>query len=122
MTVYANVAYSRALWINLPAVFPREGPNAESWGRELSLACWADSGLAHGPEDVARMAFILTGFALRLGPGTVHPEHEFDPTTEIQTLLHLAVPRTAPVPLRVMVLNRDVVGKQGLNLHNLAGR
>lgn len=119
MTVYANIAYDRSIWIKVPAGYFPEAPDAEAWGRELSIACWSDSGQLVEQNDLDGLAAILAKFASDLGPGAEHPEHAFDPHMEISTLLYLPDPRGIPFPVRVMVFHEAVVRAQRLTVREL---
>ena len=119
MTVYANIPFIPAIWMDLPAVYPQDAPDAESWGRLMSSACWTDSGLPHGDEELRYLAEVLTSMVTSFGPDAAHPEHAVDPGMEIWTLLHLPDPRVLPVPVRVMVLDEHVVRREKTTVSDL---
>lgn len=119
MTVYANIPFNPAIWVDLPASFPPEAPDALSWAKDLAQGCWIDSGLSYERTAVDRLATVLTKLADSLGPGAIHPEHASDPAMEIWTVLHLPDPRLLPVPLRIMVIGEDVVRSEAMTLDDL---
>lgn len=119
MTVYANIGFSPAVWMDLPAVYPQDAPDAHSWAALMSSACWADSGLPHSEDDLRRLADVLTSLVTNFGPDVVHPEHAVDPGMEIWTLLHLPDPRVLPVPVRVMVFNGEVVRTEKIGVREM---
>lgn len=120
MTVYANIPLKPAVWLSLPSSYQPDEPTPASWAAGYAADCWKDSGQEFDPDEVSRLTAVLTRLAVSFGPGTVHPEHEFDPQMEIQTLLHLPDPRKLPVPIRVMVFHADIVRSEQLTLRNLA--
>jgi hypothetical protein len=119
MTVYANIAFHPGIWIDLPALWEEVVPDAAAWGERFSRSCWIDSKLPYGPEHLDYLAQVLTSLATRFGPGSVHPEHAVDPSTEIQTVLYLPDPRILPFPIRVMVFHENIVRAQKLTLRDL---
>lgn len=119
MTVYANIRFNPAVWIDLPAIWDDVSSDPVSWGRHFARSCWIDSGLPHGQEHLDYLSEVLTTLVKKFGPGTVHPEHEFDSSMEIQTLLYLPDPRILPFPLRVMVMHEELVRAEKLTLSEL---
>ena len=119
MTVYANIGFNPAIWIDLPAVWDDVAPEPLSWGRHFARSCWIDSALPHDQEHLDYLAEVLTSLATRFGPDSIHPEHEIDPSMEIQTLLYLPDPRILPFPLRVMVMHEELVRNETLTIRDL---
>lgn len=98
MTLYANVDYDEAIWLEIPPWWgPETWPDYRDWAREMAQLWWDDSGLRPGEYQVDNLALTLAMCAERFG----FPEP--DETIELTTYLHLPDPRVMPLPVEVWV-------------------
>lgn len=105
MTVYANVDYDEAIWLEIPPWWgPETWPDYRDWAREMAQLWWDDSGLRPGEHQVDNLALTLAVCAERFG----FPDP--DETTELTTYLHLPDPRVMPLAVEVWVVGERTPG------------